>query len=261
MQSKEIKRIVVKVGTSSLTYATGKLNIKTIEKLVRVISDLRNRGIEVVLVSSGAIGAGVGKLGLSERPEDTKKKQALAAIGQASLVSIYDRFFSEYGHISAQVLLTKFILDDDYRRSNTKNTFSAMFEYGVIPIVNENDVISTYEIEFGDNDTLSAYVAKLVDADLLIILSDIDGFYNGNPAENPDAELIPVIDEISDEILALAGGAGSRRGTGGMRTKLSAAQLVTDAGIDMIIANGARLENLYDIMDGKSVGTLFKAKK
>ena len=261
MQSKEIKRIVVKVGTSSLTYATGKLNIKTIEKLVRVISDLRNRGIEVVLVSSGAIGAGVGKLGLSERPEDTKKKQALAASGPASLVSIYDRFFSEYGHISAQVLLTKFILDDDYRRSNTKNTFSAMFEYGVVPIVNENDVISTYEIEFGDNDTLSAYVAKLVDADLLIILSDIDGFYNGNPAENPDAELIPVIDEISDEILALAGGAGSRRGTGGMRTKLSAAQLVTDAGIDMIIANGARLENLYDIIDKKSVGTLFKAKK
>ena len=260
MDNKNIKRIVIKVGTSSLTYDTGKLNIKTIEKLVRVISDLRNRGIEVVLVSSGAVGAGVGKLGLSEKPEDTKKKQALAAIGQATLVSIYDRFFSEYGHTSAQVLLTKFIFDEESRCNTTKNTFSAMFDYGVVPIVNENDVISTYELEIGDNDTLSAYIAKLVDADLLVILSDIDGFYNGNPAENPDAKLIPVVEEINEEILSLAGGAGSRRGTGGMRTKLSAAQLVTEAGIDMIIANGERLENIYDIVDGKSVGTLFKAR-
>ena len=258
--SKTIKRIVIKVGTSSLTYDTGKLNIKTIEKLVRVISDLKNRGIEVVLVSSGAIGAGVGKLGLSEKPQDTRKKQALAGIGQATLVSISDRFFSEYGHTSAQVLLTKFILEEESRYNNTKNTFETMFEYGVIPIVNENDVISTYEIEFGDNDTLSAYVAELVDADLLVILSDIDGFYNSNPAENPDAKLIPVVDEINDEILSLAGGAGTKRGTGGMQTKLSAAKIVMEKGIDMIIANGARIENIYDIVDGKSVGTLFKAK-
>lgn len=258
--SKTIKRVVIKVGTSSLTYDTGKLNIKTIEKLVRVISDLKNRGIEVVLVSSGAIGAGVGKLGLSEKPQDTRKKQALAGIGQATLVSIYDRFFSEYGHTSAQVLLTKFILEEESRYNNTKNTFETMFEYGVIPIVNENDVISTYEIEFGDNDTLSAYVAELVDADLLVILSDIDGFYNGNPAENPDAKLIPVVEEINDEILALAGGAGTKRGTGGMQTKLGAAKIVMEKGIDMIITNGARVENIYDIVDGKSVGTLFKCK-
>lgn len=256
---KDIKRIVIKVGTSSLTYETGKLNIKTIEKLVRVISDLRNRGIEVVLVSSGAVGAGVGKLGLLEKPSDTKKKQALAAIGQASLVSIYDRFFSEYGHTSAQVLLTKFILDEEIHRKNTKSTFETMFEYGVIPIVNENDVISSYELEFGDNDTLSAYIAKLVDADMLVILSDIDGLYNSNPQENPDAKLIPIVEKIDEEILSIAGGAGSRRGTGGMVTKLSAAQLVTEAGIDMIIANGAKLENIYDIVDGKQVGTLFKA--
>lgn len=261
MDNKNKKRIVIKVGTSSLTYDTGKLNIKTIEKLVRIISDLLNRGLEVVLVSSGAIGAGVGKLNLLERPDDTVKKQALAAIGQASLVSIYDRFFSEYGHTTAQVLLTKFILDDEARYNNTKNTFSAMFEYGVVPIVNENDVISTYEIEFGDNDTLSAYIARLVEADLLIILSDVDGFYSCNPAENPEAKFIPVVEEITDEIFSHAQGAGSRRGTGGMQTKLLAAKYVGETGIDMIIANGARLENLYDIIDGKSVGTLFKAKK
>ena len=180
---KDLKRIVIKVGTSSLTYETGKINIKMIESLVRVISDLRNRGIEVVLVSSGAVGAGVGKLNLAEKPADIRAKQALAAIGQATLVSIYDKFFSEYGHSTAQVLLTKFILDDAERYQNTKNTFKTMFEYGVIPIVNENDVISTYELEFGDNDTLSAYIAELVEAEMLIILSDIDGLFDANPAE------------------------------------------------------------------------------
>lgn len=256
---KEIKRIVLKVGTSSLTYKTGKLNIKAIEKLVRVISDLKNKGLEVVLVSSGAIGAGVGKLNLLNKPDDTRKKQALAAIGQASLVSLYDRFFSEYGHTSAQVLLTKFILDEPTRYENTKNTFSAMFEYGVIPIVNENDVISTYEIEFGDNDTLSAYVSILVDADMLVIFSDIDGFYDKNPSENADAKLIPVVREINEEVLSLAGGAGSRRGTGGMKTKLSAAKLVMESGIDMVITNSESFDNLYKILDGESVGTLFKA--
>lgn len=253
-----MKRIVIKVGTSSLTYETGKLNIKKIESIVRVVSDLRNRGIEVVLVSSGAVGAGVGKLNLPEKPSETRKKQALAAIGQATLVSMYDRFFSEYGHSSAQVLLTKFILDDSERYQNTKNTFETMFEYGVIPIVNENDVISTYELEFGDNDTLSAYIAKLVDAQLLIILSDIDGLYDSNPQENPGAKLIPVVEKVDESIYAIAGGAGSRRGTGGMVTKLKAAEIVNAVGIDMIISNGASPEKIYDVFDEKSVGTLFK---
>ena len=251
------KRIVIKVGTSSLTYETGKLNIKKIESIVRVVSDLRNRGIEVVLVSSGAVGAGVGKLNLPEKPSDTRKKQALAAIGQATLVSMYDRFFSEYGHSSAQVLLTKFILDDAERCRNTKNTFETMFEYGVIPIVNENDVISTYELEFGDNDTLSAYISKLVDADMLIILSDIDGLFDSNPQENPQAKLISLVEKIDEQVYSLAGGAGSRRGTGGMVTKLKAAEIVCPCGIDMIITNGAHPERIYDIFDGKAVGTLF----
>ena len=257
----KIKRVVIKVGTSSLTYETGKLNIKKIESIVRVVSDLRNRGVEVVLVSSGAVGAGVGKLNLTEKPSDTRKKQALAEIGHATLVSMYDRFFSEYGHSSAQVLLTKFILDVEERYINTKNTFETMFEYGVIPIVNENDVISTYELEFGDNDTLSAYIAKLVDAELLIILSDIDGLYDGNPQTNPDARLIPTVDRIDDEIYAIAGGAGSSRGTGGMVTKLKAAEIVNPEGIDMIITNGAHPERIYDIFEGKQTGTLFKGSK
>lgn len=258
---KRLSRIVIKVGTSSLTYETGKLNIKKIEQLVRVISDLRNRGIEVALVSSGAVGAGVGKLNLPEKPDDTRKKQALAAIGQASLVSMYDRFFAEYGHNTAQVLLTKFTLDEEARYINAKNTFEMMFEYGVIPIVNENDVISTYELEFGDNDTLSAYIAKLVEAQLLIILSDIDGFYDANPSDNPDAKVIPLITEIDEEIESLAGGAGSRRGTGGMQTKLKAAEMVCSEGIDMVITNGEAPERIYDILDGKPTGTLFSSRE
>ncbi len=257
----QVKRVVIKVGTSSLTYETGKLNIKKIESIVRVVSDLRNRGIQVVLVSSGAVGAGVGKLNLPEKPSETIKKQALAAIGQATLVSMYDKFFSEYGHSSAQVLLTKFILDVPERYQNTKTTFETMFEYGVIPIVNENDVISTYELEFGDNDTLSAYIAELVGAELLIILSDIDGLYDSNPQENPDAKLISVVESVDESIYSIAGGAGSRRGTGGMITKLKAAEIVNPAGIDMIITNGAHPERIYDIFEGNSVGTLFMGRK
>ncbi len=257
----QVKRVVIKVGTSSLTYETGKLNIKKIESIVRVVSDLRNRGIQVVLVSSGAVGAGVGKLNLPEKPSDTRKKQALAAIGQATLVSMYDRFFSEYGHSSAQVLLTKFILDDEERYQNTHNTFETMFEYGVIPIVNENDVISTYELEFGDNDTLSAYIAKLVEAELLVILSDIDGLYDSNPQVNSDAKLISVVEKVDESVYAIAGGAGSRRGTGGMVTKLKAAEIVNPAGIDMIITNGAYPERVYDIFEGKQTGTLFVGEK
>jgi len=254
------KRIVIKVGTSSLTHDTGKTDLKRIEKLVRVLSDLLNMGNEIILVSSGAIGVGVGKLGLAEKPATTREKQALAAIGQASLMSIYEKFFSEYGYNTGQVLLTKFVLDDEVRYESAKNAFNTMIDYGVIPIVNENDVISTYEIEFGDNDTLSAYVANLVEADLLVIMSDIDGFYNGNPTLEA-SQIIPVIDEITDEIRNCAGGEGTRRGTGGMITKLNAAELVCANGIDMIITNGSHPENLYEIIEGKSVGTLFKGKR
>ncbi len=254
------KRIVVKVGTSSLTHETGKTNLKRIEGLVRVLADLMNMGNEVILVSSGAIGVGVGKLGLSEKPSGTREKQALAAIGQASLVTIYEKFFAEYGYNTGQVLLTKFVLDDEQRYISARDAFDTMIEYGVIPIVNENDVITTYEIEFGDNDTLSAYVAKLVKADLLVILSDIDGFYDGNPSCS-DSKIIPVIEEITDEIRNCAGGEGTRRGTGGMRTKLSAAELVCADGIDMIITNGETPENLYKIINGEQVGTLFVARK
>ncbi len=253
------KRIVVKVGTSTLTHENGKINIRQMEKLVRVISELVNSGDEVVLVSSGAVGAGVGKLGLTQKPEEIRKKQALAAIGQASLVSMYDRFFAEYGYNAAQVLLTKYVFDNEQKYNNTKNAFMTMLEYGVIPIVNENDVVSTEELEFGDNDTLSAYVAVLVDADLLVIMSDIDGLYDSNPIENKNAKIIPVVKNIDDNILSVAGGAGTRRGTGGMKTKLHAAKIVMDMGIDMIITNGNKIENLYDIAEEKAVGTLFKA--
>jgi len=255
------KRIVIKVGTSSLTHENGKINIRQLEKLVRVISELANTGNQIILVSSGAVGAGVGKLGLPQKPEEIRKKQALAAIGQASLVSMYDRFFSEYGYNAAQVLLTKYVFDNEKKYENTKNAFMTMLEYGVIPIVNENDVVSTEELEFGDNDTLSAYVSVLVDADLLIIMSDIDGLYDSDPSVNPDAKIIELVEKIDEEILSSAGGAGSRRGTGGMKTKLHAAEIVMKNGIDMIITNGKRIENLYDIADGEKIGTYFKATK
>ena len=245
------KRIVVKVGTSTITHESGKINLKRIDCLARVLSDLMNMGHEIVLVSSGAIGVGAGKLGLAEKPSTTRQKQALAAIGQASLVSIYEKFFKEYGYSTGQVLLTKFVLDAPERYDSARSAFETMIGYGVIPIVNENDVISTYEIEFGDNDTLSAYVANLVDADLLILMSDIDGFYNGNPNSNR-AQLIPVIDEITDEI---------RKCAGGMITKLNAAEIVTQKGTDMVITNGAFPENLYKIVSGENVGTRFMGKR
>lgn len=254
------KRIVVKVGTSTLTHNTGKINLKQVEKLVMVLSNLMNMGLEIILVSSGAIGVGVGKLGLSQKPSSTRQKQALAAIGQASLMFMYEKYFMEYGYTSGQVLLTKFVFEDEQRYTSARNAFDTMLDYGVIPIVNENDVISTYEIEFGDNDTLSAYVARLVKADMLVIMSDIDGFYDGDPS-NPDSKLISVVEEITPQILNCAGGAGSRRGTGGMQTKLKAAEIVREDGIDMIITNGSEPENLYDIIEGKSVGTLFKGKR
>ncbi len=251
------QKIVIKVGTSTLTYDGGGINIRRIEKLVKVISDIKNSKRDVVLVSSGAIGVARGKLGFSEKPKSVKDKQALAAIGQCELMNYYSRLFGEYNHNVAQVLLTKDVTSDPVRNNNARNTFQRLLELGVVPIVNENDVISTEQIEFGDNDTLSATVATLVDADLLIILSDIDGLYSSDPRQNPDAELISVVDVIDDSIEALAGGAGSNRGTGGMITKIHAAKSATQRGIDMLIANGSDPDVLYDILDGKEIGTLF----
>ena len=253
--------IVVKVGTSTLTYDGGGINIRRVESLVKVLSDLKNSGKKIILVSSGAIGVGMGKLGIQKRPDCTRDKQALAAIGQCELMNYYSRLFGEYNHNVAQVLLTKDVVTDPVRNQNAINTFEKLIQLGIIPIVNENDVISTDQIEFGDNDTLSATVACLVKADLLILLSDIDGLYDSNPKDNPDAKLISVVEVIDEKIESLAGGAGSDRGTGGMITKIHAAQQAGNAGINMIIANGANPYILYDIADGKDVGTLFKAKK
>ncbi|MGL5635177.1 MAG: glutamate 5-kinase [Sarcina sp.] len=263
---KDSKRVVVKVGTSSLTHKNGNINLGRIEKLARVLSDLQNMGKEIVLVSSGAIGVGCGVLGLNERPESIKGKQAAAAVGQCHLMNIYSKFFGEYGHIVAQVLLTRDVIEDDRMRNNVCNTFDTLLEKGIIPIVNENDTISIDEIEnicnFGDNDNLSAIVSLLTNADLLIILSDIDGFYNGDPRKVKDAKLIEEIDDITEEIKASAGGAGSSFGTGGMRTKISAAEKVVESGIHMILANGEDPSILRDILsDGERRGTLFIGKK
>lgn len=255
---KNTKRIVFKVGTSSLTYPNGKLNINKIDKLVRVISDLKNRGMETVLVSSGAIGVGVGKLGLAEKPHDMPGKQAAAAVGQCELMYLYDKLFSEYGHITGQVLLTKDAVEHPDRKQNAHNTFHRLIQLGVVPIVNENDAVSTEEIEFGDNDTLSAHVACLCESDLLVILTDIDGLYNKNPRENPDAELISQVCGITDEVLSLGGGAGSTRGTGGMITKLYAARIASNENIKTIVCSAENPDLIYDIFEEKEVGTIFK---
>ncbi len=252
------KRIVIKVGTSTLTYDGGGINIRRMEKLCKVISDIKNSKKEVVLVSSGAIGVARGKMGFSEKPKCTKEKQALAAIGQCELMNYYSRLFGEYNHNVAQVLLTKDVTSDPVRNSNAKNSFETLLELGVIPIVNENDVISTEQIEFGDNDTLSATVAVLINADLLIILSDIDGLYDSDPKRSDDARLIKTVDKIDADIEALAGGAGTSLGTGGMITKIHAAKAATQNGVDMLIANGSDPDVLYDILDGKEIGTLFR---
>ena len=258
---KAARRVVVKVGTSSLTHPGGKLNLKRLENIAKVLSDLKNGGKEIVLVTSGAIGVGMGRLGLDEKPVEVSKKQALAAIGQSRLMAIYDKFFAEFGYATAQVLLTKNVLDEAESYQNIVNSVDTMLDYGVIPIVNENDVISTYEIQFGDNDALSAHVARFINADLLVIWSDIDGLYDANPADNPSAAVIPVVDTIDGYILSLGGAAGTSRGTGGMATKLAAAQIAAGAGIDMVITNGARPDELYALLDGKPVGTLFCGRK
>ncbi|MBE7009924.1 MAG: glutamate 5-kinase [Ruminococcaceae bacterium] len=258
---KHAKRIVVKVGTSTLTYSTGRINLRRIEQLSRALADLSHEGREIILVTSGAVGVGMSKLGLAERPKTTREKQAASAVGQSELMSIYGKLFGEYGCDVAQILLTKNVIEDEKRKNNAITTFNTLLEWGVIPIVNENDAISTEEIEFGDNDTLSAMVACLVQADLLIILSDIDGLYSADPHKSEDAKLIDEIDEITDDLFRIAGGAGSSRGTGGMSTKLIAAQRVMENGIPMIITNGQRPAVIYDVLDGKRVGTLFNGKR
>ena len=247
------RRVVVKVGSSTLTHESGLLNIRRVEQLVKVLADIENSGRQVVLVSSGAMAVGVGKLGLHEKPADMPGKQAVAAIGQCELMYIYDKHFSEYNHVTSQVLLTRDVVDDPMRKRNVQNTFERLLGLGTIPIVNENDTVCTEEIEhaatFGDNDTLSATVAELAGADLLVILSDIDGLYDGDPRENPGAKLLHEVDEITPEIEACAAGAGSARGTGGMITKLHAAGLAAAAGIDMVIMNGAQPKKLYDLFE------------
>lgn len=259
-------RIVVKVGTSTLTHESGELDIRTIDKLAQVLSAIRNSGYEVILVSSGAIAVGVGKMRLPERPREIRMKQAAAAVGQCELMHIYDKLFSEYGNLVAQILLTSDDVETDLRKENLSNTFSALLEHRIIPIVNENDSVSYAQIEnrhklFGDNDTLSAIVAVLCGAEKLLILSDIEGLYDGNPRENKNVRLIHRVERIDDSVRALVGGAGSARGTGGMITKLEAAEIVTGKGIDMHIMHGRHPEYIYDVLEGKEIGTLFVAEK
>ena len=251
-----IKIIVIKVGTSTLTFDNGSLNLKRIEELVRVISDIKNSGKHVILVSSGAIGVGVSRLRLPERPSDVKGKQAAAAVGQCQLMSIYDEFFRRYNQVVGQVLLTKDVITNETMHENAINTFDALLNYGVIPIVNENDTVSTYEIMFGDNDTLSAYVADIVGADLLIMLTDIDGLYDKNPAE-PGAKLISTVNEITADIRKSAGGVGSSRGTGGMATKIMAVEIAANSGAQTIIMDGKSPALIYDVLDGAEIGTYF----
>ncbi len=261
---KQAKRIIIKIGTSSLTHENGKINLSKMEKLAQVLTDLNNSGREVVLVSSGAIGAGMQRIGRNKRPEDLPLKQATAAIGQAILMQIYQKFFGEYNQVIAQILLTKDVIEDEIKKNNAKNTFQTLLELGVIPIINENDCISTTQIEgyrFGDNDTLSATVAQLIDADTLILLTDIDGLYTGNPKEDSHAVFIPQVDDITQEIEALAGGAGSKLGTGGMATKIVAAKIAKMWGTDTIVASGEHIEILNAILEGQEIGTWFVANR
>ena len=254
-------RIVVKIGTSTLAHATGHLNIRRVASLCRVISDIKNAGHEVILVSSGAIGMGVGKLGLRQRPRDIPTKQAAAAVGQCELMYIYDKLFSEYHHTVAQLLITGEDVASEKRHQNFSNTLNRLLELGALPIINENDTVATEEIVIGDNDTLAAIVAKSVNARLLVLLSDIDGLYDSDPHQNPDARIIPTVKNVDDHIYALAGGTGSALGSGGMVTKLNAAVIATEAGCEMVISNGSKPELLYDIAQGKPVGTRFLKRK
>ncbi|MBR9947144.1 glutamate 5-kinase [Clostridiaceae bacterium Marseille-Q4145] len=259
---KDKKRIVIKVGTSSLTHQeTGSTDLITLEKLVRELTDLHNRGKEVILVSSGAIAVGRKTIGMKERPTKLSIKQACASIGQARLMMIYQKLFMEYNQVASQILMTKNTLVNGENRLNARNTFETLLSMGVIPIVNENDTISTYEIQFGDNDTLSAVVAALTQADLLILLSDIDGLFTDDPNKNPDAKFIDYVEHVDHHFEQMGKGSASDVGTGGMSTKLKAAKLATSAGADMVIANGADMGVIHQIVDGEQIGTLFKENR
>ncbi|MDF2473282.1 MAG: glutamate 5-kinase [Anaerocolumna sp.] len=259
---KDKKRIVIKIGSSSLTHwETGSINLLKMEKLVRVLTDLQNQGKDVILVSSGAIAVGREAFGLKEKPKEKAMKQACAAVGQARLMMVYQKLFGEYNQIPAQILMTKYTMINDISRENAQNTFEELFKMGVIPIVNENDTVSTDEIEFGDNDTLSAIVTALVHGDLLILLSDIDGLYTDDPHKNPEAKFIDYVEIIDDSLIEMGKGSNSLVGTGGMSTKISAARIATDSGADMVIANGDDVYVINDIIEGKNIGTLFKAHK
>ena len=257
--SNELKRIVIKVGSSSITHEGGEVNLEKIWDLAWEISNLKNKGIDVVLVSSGAIAAGAKRMGLSERPRDISGKQAAASVGQVALMQTYSRAFSEFNYAVGQILVTKHIITDPVMNENARNTFNKLIELNIVPIVNENDTISTYEIQFGDNDTLSALVSVAIEADLLILLSDVDGFYDKNPSD-PDAIMIKEICAIDDKIRSCAGGAGTSVGTGGMVTKLNAASICMEQGIDMVLANSKDLKILRSIINGEDVGTLFKGE-
>lgn len=256
----EAKKIVIKVGTSTLAHATGHINIRMLEELVKVLADLQNSGRQIILVSSGAIAVGMGKLGLHRRPSDMPDKQAAAAVGQCELMYLYDRYFSEYNHTIGQVLLTNDSVCSPQSRENVHNTFEALLAMGAIPVVNENDTVATDEIRVGDNDTLSAIVARITGADCLVILSDIDGLYTADPARDPAAELVREVPEITDAVRALAGGSAGELGTGGMITKLHAAEIAVGAGADMYIINGRNPRSLYDLIEGRPVGTHFWGK-
>lgn len=254
----ERKRVVVKVGTSTLTHRTGRLNIRRVENLVKTLADLQNAGHEIVLVSSGAIALGMGKLGMTKRPQDTPGKQACAAVGQCELMYMYDKFFAEYSIVVAQVLLTKYVLLED-RRQHVVNSMERLLSQGVIPIVNENDTVAIdeLELEVGENDSLAANVATIANADLLVIMSDIDGLYDKDPHVHEDARLIPEVGRITDDIRELAGGAGSALGTGGMATKIKAVEIAHAADIDVVLMNGKNPRKLYDLFEDKPVGTIF----
>ena len=258
---KDVKRIVIKVGSSTITYGNGKRNFSRIDRLAREIADLENQGKEIILVSSGAVAVGVDRLGLAAKPKTIPGKQAAAAVGQGVLMHTYEKIFAEYGQIVAQVLLTRMDSVDRHRYTNSRNTFLALLEHKVIPIVNENDVVAIDELKIGDNDNLSALVAGIIDADLLIILSDIDGLYTANPQNDPNAQLVPEVTDITPEIEASAGDAGSKVGTGGMFTKIQAAKMATSSGINMVIASGEEKDAISRILDGEEIGTLFVSRE
>lgn len=255
-----MKRIVIKVGSSTVTHESGLLNLRKIEELAKIISDLSNKGMEIVLVSSGAVAAGMGRMQLQSTPSTLCDKQAVASIGQCELMYIYDKFFSQFGKVVAQMLMTKRVILDDTLRENATRTVETLLSYRTIPIINENDSVATEELVYGDNDTLGAITAQLIKAEMLIVLSDIDGLYDKNPSRHEDAKLIPIVEAVTSEIEAMAEDTSTKVGTGGMITKLAAAKIASEAGCDMVICNGKDLNVIYDVVDNKHVGTLFKRR-